>query len=64
MLNPEKSHRIRSVRLRRRTDEAGPLYVEALEIFRAKLGPDHPNTRKVEANYAGFLAERGGGASE
>ncbi|MEE8455478.1 MAG: tetratricopeptide repeat protein [Limibaculum sp.] len=45
-------------------DEAGSLYVEALGIFRAKLGPDHPSTKTVEANYAAFLAERDGGASE
>ncbi len=47
-----------------RTDEAGPLYVAALEIFRAKLGPDHPNTKTLEANYAAFLAERDAAASE
>ncbi len=47
-----------------RTDEAGPLFVEALEVFRAKLGPDHPSTKTGEANYAAFLAERNGGGSE
>ena len=47
-----------------RHDEAGPLYVQALEIFRAKLGPGHPSTKKLEANYAAFLAERNGGGSE
>ena len=45
-------------------NEAGPLYVEALEILREKLGPDHPDTKIWEANYAAFLAERDGGASE
>jgi hypothetical protein len=44
--------------------EAEPLFVAALEILRAKLGPDHPNTKTVEANYAAFRAERDGGASE
>ena len=47
-----------------RYDEAGPLYVEALEIVRTKLGPDHPNTKKVEANYPAFVKKRDGGASE
>jgi tetratricopeptide (TPR) repeat protein len=47
-----------------RYDEAEPLFVKALEIIRAKLGPDHPTTKTVEANYAAFLAERDGGASE
>ena len=47
-----------------RHGEAGPLYVEALEILRAKLGPDHPTTKAGEANYATFLAERSAAASE
>jgi hypothetical protein len=47
-----------------RFGEAEPLYVAALEIFRAKLGPDHPSTKGVEANYAAFLAERDAAAPE
>ena len=47
-----------------RHDEAEPLYRQALEIVRAKLGPDHPNTKTVEANYAAFLAERDAAALE
>jgi hypothetical protein len=46
-------------------NEAEPLYVEALKILRAKLGPEHPNTKKKgEANYAAFLAERDTAAPE
>ena len=44
--------------------KAEPLFVEALEILRAKLGPDHPFTKKVEANYAAFLAQRDSAAPE
>jgi hypothetical protein len=42
-------------------DEAELLYVQALSILRATLGPEHPNTKKGEANYAAFLEQRGGG---
>ncbi len=66
--HPEYAMRLNNLALLLRAmgryDEAEPLYVEALEILRAKLGPDHPTTKTVEVNYAAFLAERGGGASE
>ncbi len=47
-----------------RYGEAGLLFVEALEIFRAKLGPDHPHTKIAEEIYAAFLAECDAAASE
>lgn len=39
-------------------DAAEPLLREALEIFEAALGPDHPHTKQVRGNLEIFLADR------
>jgi hypothetical protein len=41
-----------------RYDEAEPLFRQALEIFRAALGDDHPNTQGLARNYAQLLRTR------
>jgi len=40
-----------------RVNEATPLYLEALEIFRAALGDDHPDTQTVARNTLIHLRE-------
>ncbi len=42
---------------RRRHDEAEPLYLEALQIFRQSLGENHPNTQIVQRNVQLFYQE-------
>ena len=44
-----------------RSDEAEPLYREALAVFEAALGEGHPDTQTVWRNLERFLAERGEG---
>ena len=37
-----------------RHQDAEPLYVEALAVMEARLGAEHPTTRRVAANLAGL----------
>ena len=41
-----------------RSTEAEPLCRQAVAVFEKALGPDHPSTRKIKANFEGFLANR------
>ena len=41
-----------------RYDEAEPLYRQALEVFEATLGAEHPDTQTVRGNLEAFLAGR------
>lgn len=34
-----------------RYEQAEPLYQQDLEVFRQVLGPNHPHTKIVQANY-------------
>ena len=34
-----------------RYEEAESLYLQALELFKKRLGEDHPNTKTVKQNY-------------
>ena len=44
-----------------RYEEAEPLYKQAVAIFTAALGPEHPNTKAGLANYEQLLKERSSG---
>ena len=40
-------------------EEAEALYKRDLSIYRQRLGVNHPQTRSVQENYAGFLHSLG-----
>ncbi len=53
---PQQSGRAAAART---AAEAEPLYERAMAIFETSLGPDHPHTKTVKANYERFKAKRG-----
>ncbi len=44
-----------------RYEEAEPLFKQAVAIFTAALGPEHPQAKTARDNYDRFLKERSGG---
>jgi hypothetical protein len=40
-----------------RYSEAEPLYLEAINIFRERLGENHPHTQTVYQNYLMMLSQ-------